>query len=202
MTENLAENLVNVLCLHGCNQSEKMFRDLLKQFIKLGEKQYNLKFHFVEAKYDHPLGGKTWYNRPLDVAAIGSIPFDEDLVRDCLSDIATVIKEKNIHVLFGFSQGGNVVDTFLAYKYSASEFPSIKCAVILSGYSLQDSNRKDVDVPVLGVISSADDIVPAKYNPTGYTKGIVLEHDKGHKLPTKNPQIREILMFMKDTKIQ
>ncbi len=68
---------VNVLCLHGCNQTETMFRQLMKNFIKLGEKQYNLKFHFTEAKYDHPQGGKTWYNRPLDVAQIGKIEFDE-----------------------------------------------------------------------------------------------------------------------------
>lgn len=188
------DNIVNVLCLHGCNQTQEMFEGLLKNFIKFGEKQYNLKFHFTEAKYDHPLGGKTWYNRPLNVAEIGSIPYDAALVSDTLDDIKQIIQKENIHVLLGFSQGANVVDTYLAYRDSAN----IKCAVLLSGYSLVDANRQPVDVPVLTVISESDDIVPAKFNPTGYKENQVINHDKGHKLPTQNPQIRQICTFMRD----
>jgi len=192
---------VNVLCLHGCNQTEEMFRGLLKQFIKLGEKQYNLKFHFTEAKYDHPIGGKTWYNRPLEVEKIGYIEYEEELVKDCIDDLGKIIKEKNIHVLFGFSQGANVVDTFLGYQ-NLEDYPTLKCSVILSGYSLVDPNRKPIDISVLGVISENDDIVLAKFNPTCYKQTSVLKHDKGHKLPTKNPQLREICTFMRDTNKQ
>ena len=187
------KQVVNVLCLHGCNQTEAMFRDLLKNYIRLGEKQYSLKFHFMEAKYDHPLGGKTWYKRPLDVAEIGKILYDEELVDDTLDDVQKMIDDNGIHVLLGFSQGANVVDTFLAYR----GHDNIKCAVIMSGYSLVDPNRKaDIDVPVIGVISEADEVVPYQLNPTNYTESHVIKHDKGHKLPTSNITIRQILTFM------
>ncbi len=185
---------INVLCLHGCNQTESMFKDLMKNFIKLGEKQYNIKFHFTEAKYDHPLGNKTWYKTPLHVPDIGKIHYDENLVMDTLLDIDFIIKEKNISVLLGFSQGANVVDTYLAYM---NRDGNIKRGVLMSGYSLVDEERrKDIDVPILGVISDSDTVVPSVLNPTGYKESLVIKHDKGHKLPTSNKTIREILTFM------
>ena len=183
---------VNVLCLHGCNQTEKMFRDLLKNYIKLGEKQYNLKFHFTEAVYDHPQGGKTWYCQPLDVKEIGSIKYDEELVSKTLDYIGELIVKLEIDVLLGFSQGANVVDTFLSHR----DHPNIKRCVLLSGYSLIDENRKPVDIPCLSVVSKEDTIVPMSLTPTDYNENIVLIHDKGHKLPTSNPQIRQICSFM------
>jgi predicted esterase len=184
--------MINVLCLHGCNQTQEMFEGLMKNFVRLGEKQYNLKFFFTEAKYDHPNGGKTWYKRPLEVSQIGSIPYEDDLVRETLNDIDELIEENNIQVLLGFSQGANVVDTFLGYKGNKK----IKCAVIMSGYALVDTNRENVDVPVLGVISEKDDVVPYKLNPTQYFVHNVIMHDKGHKLPTQNSIIRQICTFM------
>lgn len=184
------EQTINVLCLHGCNQTQSMFESLMKNFIRLGEKQYNLKFFFTEGKYDHPLGGKTWYNKPLNVADIGTIEYDCDLVTETLDDIATIIREKNISVLFGFSQGANVVDTFLQHR----DCSMIRCAVMLSGYALVDPDRKVVDIPVLTVVSESDEIVPTKWNPDTAHK---MTHEKGHKLPTQNPQIRQICAFMK-----
>lgn len=179
---------INVLCLHGCNQTETMFRQLFKNYIRLGEKQYNLKFYFIEAKYDHPDGGKTWYNKSLEVSKIGQIEYNYDLTNDCLDDIGDFIKEYNIDALLGFSQGANVVDTFLSHR----DHPTIKCAVIMSGYSLIDPNRNDIDIPLLGVISKEDTVVPFELNPTEE----VLIHDKGHKLPTRNPEIRQICTFL------
>lgn len=187
---------VNVLCLHGCNQTQEMFEGLMKNYVRLGEKQYNLKFLFTEAKYDHPLGGKTWYKRALDVSQIGSIPYEEDLVNDALNDINKLIDDNDVQVLLGFSQGGNVVDTFLAYKGN----PKIKCAVIMSGYSLVDSSRETVNVPVLGVVSENDDVVPHILNPIQYQEHHLIKHDKGHKLPTANGMIRQICLFMQTCK--
>jgi predicted esterase len=170
-----------------------MFRDLLKNYMRLGEKQYGIVFHFMEAKYDHPNGGKTWYKRPLDVKEIGKIPYDEELVKDTLDDLTKVIKDNSIDVLLGFSQGANVVDTFLAYRGD----PNIKRAVIMSGYSLVDHDRKkEINVPIVGVISEADDVVPHNLNPGNYTESYVINHDKGHKLPTSNGIIRQLCTFM------
>jgi predicted esterase len=183
---------VNVLCLHGCNQTQEMFEGLMKNYVRLGEKQYGLKFHFIEAKHNHPQGGKTWYNKPLDVSQIGQIQYDPELVNDTLDDIAKEIDEKQINVLLGFSQGANVVDTFLQYR----EHPNIKCAVIMSGYSLVDPNRKETELPILTVTSESDEIVSHKLSPTDYTEINFLRHDKGHKLPTSNAHIRQICSFM------
>jgi predicted esterase len=182
----------NVLCLHGCNQTEEMFRALMKDYVKIGEKQYNLKFYFIEAKYDHPLGGKTWYKRPLNVSDIGSVGCDEDLTADVLNDLCDEIEKKGITTLLGFSQGANVVDTFLAYK----GHPGVNAAVLMSGYSLIDCNRKTLDVPMLAVVSEKDEIVPHKYTPTAYKTIETIKHDKGHKLPTQKPIIRRVCAFM------
>ncbi len=115
------------------------------------------------------------------------------MVKDTLDDIDKLIIDNDITVLLGFSQGANVVDTYLSHR----EHAGIKCAVIMSGYSLVDPGRKDkVDVPVLGVVSEADDVVPHDLNPIDYVSTKVLTHNKGHKLPTSNPQIREICVFM------
>lgn len=169
----------------------------MKNIVKLGEKQYGLKFHFAEAKYDHPQGGKTWYNKPLDVSQIGRIPYDEALVSDALDDIAKIVETNQIHVLLGFSQGGNVVDTFLQYRPHAS----IRCAVILSGYSLVDAARKTIDgVSLLNIVSEADTIVPHILAPQDYKSVQTIRHDKGHKIPTQNGFIREMCSFMRQIK--
>lgn len=182
---------INVLCLHGCNQNMDMFQRLLKDLISIGSKE-NLEFFFMEAKYDHPLGLKTWYKIPLNVADIGKIEMNHDMVSDTLNDVDEKIKEHNISVLLGFSQGANVVDTFLAYKGSNQ----IKCAVMMSGYSLVDPMRQKINIPVLNVLSHEDDIVPSKYTSVEYTNVTTIEHNKGHKLPSSKPQLRSICSFM------
>ena len=184
--------MINVLCLHGCNQTEGMFRDLMKNYIRLGEKQYGLKFHFMEGQYDHPNGGKTWYNKPLDVKEIGSIVYDEELTKDTLCHLDRLIDENQIDVLLGFSQGANVVDTFMTH----AKHPNIKRVVLMSGYSLIDPTNQTVNVPCLSVISESDTIVPHLLNPTNYKKSHVIPHNKGHKLPTSNKTIRDICEFI------
>lgn len=203
---------INVLCLHGCNQTQEMFAQLLKHYIRIGEKQYNLKFYFTEAKYDHPLGGKTWYQQPLNVADIGKIEYSKELVGDTLDDISRIIAEKNITVLLGFSQGANVVDTFLKYQKH-----DIRRAVLMSGYSLvvtklfpeesgllpestfakQKGENTPINVTAMNVISDADTVVPSHLCPGGYnvSRQRTLKHDKGHKLPTQAAHIREICEF-------
>jgi predicted esterase len=189
----------NVLCLHGCNQTKEMFESILKPLIEIATKygkdnKITINFHFIEAKYDHPAGGKTWYKRPLEVEKIGSIQMDHDLVDSTLDELDGTIDSLNINVLLGFSQGGNVVDTYLVNaQHNANK---IKCAIIMSGYDLVDTNRNtNVLVPVLNVCSDIDTIVPSKFMPI-YQNMTVKKHDKGHKLPTSRPFLREIVEFI------
>lgn len=183
-----------ILCLHGCCQTSEMCKSVLKNFIEICNKDKSAKFefYFMEGKYVHPDGGKTWYNKPLVVADIGNINYDENLVKDTLEDVHSFVLEKDINILMGFSQGGNVVDTYLHYH----DHPNIKKAVILSSYSLNDPNRNIVDdVSVLNLISECDTVVPHHLYPKNYTSSTLIMHDKGHKIPG-NPIMRQVKDFI------
>jgi predicted esterase len=192
----MSKKEINILCLHGCNQTKEMFEGLTKQMREIAttyckNKKCEMIWHFVEAEYDHSLGGKTWYNVELDVPKIGTIEFDHAMANPTLEMIDKVINDLNINVLVGFSQGGNVVDTYLVNKEN-----HIKCAVIFSGYNLVDDNRKvDVETPVMNVYSDSDMIVPSKFMPI-YKNMELRAHDKGHKLPTSKPFVREIIDYI------
>lgn len=181
----------NVLCLHGCCQSKEIFINLLNNFTKIC-KNDKITFYFIQGKYEHPSRGYTWYNIPLELDDIGICDYDDDLVYECLNDIEIAIKTNNINVLLGFSQGGNVVDTFIQHR----EHSQIKRAIIMSSYSLNEPTRKTIDdVEILNVISECDEIVKHDLFPKNYTKSLVIKHDKGHKIPG-SPTMRQIRNFI------
>lgn len=194
---------INVLCLHGCCQTAAMFKDILKHLERIGAQQ-DLKFFYLEANFDHPNGGKTWFYPPLNVADIGKIPYDPVAMMPTLLDLdaalSSIIKNENIDVLLGFSQGGNLVDTYLNYfnvVVEREKKKKIRCAIILSGYSFVDDKRSvKLDIPLLNVLSKTDEIVPYRLAPSMYNHITILEHDKGHKTPTSKPQLREIVQFI------
>ena len=107
--------MINVLCLHGCCQSEEVFRSYLKNMMRICKKEMN--FFFMEGRFDHPDGGKTWYPKPLVVKDIGNIEYTPGLVGDTLDLVHEFIIANDIAVLLGFSQGGNVIDAYLNYKH-------------------------------------------------------------------------------------
>lgn len=185
--------MTKVLCLHGCNQTKSMYESILKSLVKIGTKSHDLEFFFIEAEYEHPLGGFTWYNRPLEVKDIGSIEYDDDLVRSCMDQIQRAIDELDIDVLVGFSQGGNVVDTYLA----THEDTRIKRAIIFSGYELNNKDRQTVKIPTLSVYSEEDTVVESKHRPSHYEILSEFKHEKGHKHPTGNPLQRSFCEFIK-----
>lgn len=201
--EGAAENnKINVLCLHGCNQTQSMFEGFMKNIVKMGEKQHNLNFIFTEAEHDHPNGGKTWYNKPLDVKEIGHIAYDIDLTKDALTKLSDTIKTNNIDVLLGFSQGANVVDTYMAH----CDHHSIKRVVLMCGYSLVEDAPISIDTSCLSVISANDKIVPFELDPGSsklrYSKSHVIKHEKGHVLPTSKPMMRSICNFIQSGVIE
>ena len=120
------------------------------------------------------------------------INYNENLVKDTLEVVHYFVLEKDINTLMGFSQGGNVVDTYLHYH----EHSNIKKAVILSSYSLNDPDRNIVDdVSVLNIISDSDTVVPDQLYPKNYTTSILIMHDKGHKI-LGNPIMRQVKDFI------
>lgn len=192
----MSNETINILCLHGCNQTQEMFERLTKQMREIAttfckSKNCDMKWHFMEAQYEHSNGGKTWYNIELDVSKIGTIEYDHDMVNPTLETLDVMINSLNIHVLLGFSQGGNVIDTYLVNRINP-----IKCAVIFSGYSLVDENRNNnCQTQIMNVYSDEDIIVPSKHMPI-YINMTLKSHDKGHKLPTSKPYVREIIEYI------
>lgn len=183
---------INVLCLHGCCQNQEIMKDLMKNFIKIGEK-YDLNFFFTEAKYDHPIEGKTWYKRLINVEDIGNIHYDVTFVQSTLDDIKEIITQHNISCLIGFSQGANVVDTYLGYMSDHR----VKSAVMFSGFSLCDESRKKSLVPIINVISDQDTIVSNKMAPSAYYSIIEIKHDDGHTIPKFEHIYLNICSFIK-----
>lgn len=56
--------MINVLCLHGCGQTAEMFKSILKEFIKIGEKDCDMRFFFLEGEYPRD-NGKQWFDQDL-----------------------------------------------------------------------------------------------------------------------------------------
>lgn len=188
----------NILCLHGCGQNMIMFKQLMKNLAKIGSK-YNFKFFYMEAKYDATKDEsdgtirKTWYREQLNLADIGVMKINHNLIRDVMDDIDRKIEEHDISVLLGYSQGGNVVDTYLSYR----ENNRIKCAIIMAGYSFVDENKPIVSIPVLSIISKLDMIVPTATAPLiNHVNITIMEHNGGHNIITSKPKLREICEFI------
>lgn len=182
---------INILCLHGCCQNTDIFKNLLRDYMKLSP---DIKWHFIEGKYDHSRCGKTWFQPELSLDQIGQDVVKLDEIKSVLIDIDEYIKLHKINVLLGFSQGGNVVDCYLRL------YPdnNIKCVVIGSGYSFPSlvKHNDDIKLPILYIGSEIDDIVLFKNKPN-YLNEKNIMHDKGHKVPTQKVIIKEVIDFIK-----
>jgi predicted esterase len=176
-----------------------MFKSILREFIKIGEKDYNMQFFFLEGEYKRD-NGKQWFDQDLNLDQIGKLRYPEDIsetiVHKCLSRLHQFIVDNSIDVLFGFSQGGNVINTYINH-FIYHDY-HIKYAVIFSGYNFIHDSLNIQHPPLLNVFSEADDIVKPMYRPTNYDHLEEMTHDKGHKMPTSKPMIREILKKIYD----
>lgn len=192
--------MVNILCLHGCGQTAEMFQSILKEFIKIGEKDYGFHFFFLEGEYPRD-NGKQWFDQDLSLDQIGSLRYPEDIsietVFKCLNRLHSCIVENKIDVLLGFSQGGNVIDTYLSHFIYHHP---IKYAVIFSGYNFIHDLRQVRYPALLNVFSESDEVVKPIYRPNNYSNIEEMIHDKGHKMPTSKPFIRDILKKISDHK--
>ena len=196
------EQPCKVLCLHGNRQSKEIFENVLTNTLLRAYKRYHkdttnpniMEWQFMEAPFPHSETGRTWYNKELTLSDIGYMSFSEDLTCDTLNMLDTYIKTHEIDILVGFSQGGNVVDTYLRHRPN-----TIKCAVLFSGYSLITSIPPVYPhTSILNVVSEQDNIVPVTFIPEfpkhQFTNTIY--HDKGHKIPTSPIILREIMDFI------
>lgn len=174
-----------------------MFESILKPLVKFGEK-YDTQFYFIEGMYDYIDHGKTWYNKPLVIEDIGKITYDGELIKECMIQIDQFVIENDINALLGFSQGGNVVDTYL--RSDCLGKMKIEKVVIISGYSfVYPTEISLLQTPLLSIFSANDEIVRPEFKPVFYKNIEEIEHDKGHKIPTQKPILRRICEFLSKT---
>lgn len=187
---------MRVLCLHGCRQTVDVFSRVLRKFKSLGEKM-GIEFFFLEADYDHPERGKMWFDDTLVLEDIDKLELKNINVSKVMEKVDSIVKEKNINVLLGFSQGANVVDTFISQKTKLQEPTSIEKVILFSGYSFIDPERVDIPVKCLQIGDETGDVfVPFEYSSKNYTNLEILTHSRGHKIPTQAEDVRRILKFI------
>lgn len=171
-----------------------MFGKLLTPITKMGERR-GARFIFLEASYDHPCRGKTWLSVPLELHDIGVVGMDRDIIEPTMCQIDAFVTEHDVNVLLGFSQGANMIDTWLACRPDQT---AVKRVVLLSGYQFVGTE----DMPrscdsCLNVISDVDEIVPPGLLPrNGYSTLLLEKHNKGHKVPTTGDMRRKIVDFI------
>ena len=167
----------NVLCLHGMGQTKRSLKTILTHI----ERNTTANFHYLEAPYKMPgCPGFRWFDRDANFQAKNEqISCSIDLIR-------AYSLQYGIDTLFGFSQGGMMVN--LALMFSPDVLQSVDRAIIMSGYR-QPSGMSDLEVtkmPKLPVtLLNINSIAETYQNPLpvgGYQCLEEVTHNKGHKI--------------------
>lgn len=220
----MTQSPIGVLCLHGCNQTPEAFASYLSAVTKMAKKKAfsdpPIEFHFLKAPYEHPLGGLTWTDPPLNVddiwhdygnvhtrdnalTAVHKLARDNSILAQTWELMDQAISEKNITVLLGFSQG-----SFAIYEYlRQSHDPRIKRIVTMSGYPFKDldRNEKPLGHAILNVVHPMDIVVPASLAYTNSEHIYRIEHNnkeftepcrEAHVTPTRANHTRAICQFI------
>lgn len=198
-----------VLVLHGCRQGtlSRGFIDIASYGKKLFKKlSKTRRVAFVFAQYDFvdpdtgEKKGKHWFNKQIVIDEIPvGIDYDASWAMHTLHRLHATIEKYEARELIGFSQGSNVIDTYLAH-YDAPH--PIDCVVLFSGYGFVCDDRKEVRVPCLMVGCPDDNVVPWKPMHMSYASVEFLEHEglpeNKHCLPKKASVFTKVVSFVVD----
>lgn len=186
---------MNVLICHGCRQNSEQSISLFRDYVKKIKKQFPYaNFIYFEGQYDHVDRGKMWYKTLLDLDRIGTDDIPNSDITETLDYLEENIRANNINILIGFSQGGNLVSTYLRTRNTDLH---IKRAAIISGYDfpLYTENFISVERLVL-VYSKCDEIVDYRLTPTIKIPkdSLIMEHSKGHKINQQGSFITKFII--------
>ena len=162
----------NVLCLHGMGQTKRSLKTILTHI----ERNTTANFHYIEAPYKMPgCPGFRWFDRDSNYQT------KHEQISCSIDLISEYSLRYGIDTLFGFSQGGMMVN--LALMFSPDVLQSVDRAIIMSGYRQQSelSNLPKLPVTLLNINSIAE----TYQNPLpvgGYQCLEEVTHDKGHKI--------------------
>jgi len=178
--------------LHGCRMNGIMFEQLFREYIKKTQSKMNVSFVFIDGMYDHSDHGKMWYENQLHLSDIGKLDLPMSDIEKTMCYIDEQIESNHIQVLMGFSQGGNVISTYLKLRQNSN----INLAIIMAGYDFPMLSDVSVKIPILYIGSDQDQIVPMEYIVTGYSNIDVLKHDKGHVINCKRSFVSMVVNWM------
>ena len=215
-------DIQKVLCLHGCCQTPEAFSSYLNSLRKIGKKkEYSIEFYFLKAPFEHPDGGFTWTNPPLNIEDIwhdkNSVHTRENALNAVLKlkkDLSILEKSFQIleeeiekiqpSVLLGFSQGSFVIYEYLRNRWNKKS--SVKKVVAMSGYTFDNISENEMyDLPILNVIHPMDIVVPPTLKFEKSKSLYLLEHNnkdlevpcrEAHRVATRNGHMRIICNFI------
>jgi predicted esterase len=182
--------LRNLLCLHGRGHTISSFKVATTS---LRKRCQDINFAYLEGPYVYG-NGRSYCDIDNDIKTVLNLDYNERILSKSLELLDTKIKDNNITMLLGFSQGGLLVDTYLR-KYALNN-TQIKKAVIMSGFSFKDLVNINENVHVFNIVSPVDIIISPIYAPKHYKYIKTGNHQYGHRIPKGEilDDIREFLI--------
>lgn len=185
---------MNIAILHGCRQSDEMMKSLMREYEKKIKAHFkDATFYYINAQYPHVDTGRMWFSTHLDLERIGTDDIPEKDIMDTMKYVSNIITTNNINVLIGFSQGGNVISSYLRLF---NQDKHIKCAIIISGYDFPRYQHLPIEIPLLFIGSKEDIIVDIKLKPVNCIDITEMEHSKGHIINQQKSFITSIVNWL------
>ncbi len=193
---------MNIIFLHGCRQNSQIYMKIMdnyiKKIMKSGSKVYGLDGPFdyngeLDDDVDQQImtNQKMWFETRLRLENIGLDDVPHDQINFTLDYLQKEIELHDIDILIGFSQGGNLIDTYLRLRNLDFR---IKRVIILNGYTFPRYRGLIPNVELCIIVTSKnDEIVPMDKLHNNYSKSLFFEHEKGHKIKTNSTFIRDIV---------
>lgn len=201
--------ILRIGALHGARQDVATFestcrtllRKLRQHWLSLHGPEAEVELHLLPAPYAHPERGGMWFATHLCLSQIGSNFVDDADVGDTMDIVQAWVRARDITMLVGFSQGGNVVATYLRLRNADRH---IDRAIIVSGY---DYPRYVHDFPIeverlVIVYSDQDDVVSGHYTSdlvhtvSDTTHVCLVSHDHGHRMSIPASGITQIVALV------
>jgi pimeloyl-ACP methyl ester carboxylesterase len=159
--------------LHGYGQNAETFQQYNAKFLSRLGKLYILEFLqglYVSTGYKGEEGGRSWWESP-------DVLNDLLLKRELDTTSFGVIPPTDI--LFGFSQGGNVV------LHSLEKNPKL-CRLAIIANSLRGSVKTSITTPTVLIWGQIDPYIPEQQRQNMLeiiSNPSIIIHEKGHCLP-------------------
>lgn len=185
---------MNIGFLHGCRQDSDIMRSLFAKYEKKIKKKFpNSKFFYIDSQYVHHEKGRKWYKSNLELDRIGSNDIPDEEIINSVNYLQAVIESRDINFLIGFSQGANIITTYL--RLNKVNY-NIKLAIIISGYDFPKYSHIPIEIPMLFIGSEQDTIVNIDLKPTNCINMIDILHERGHIVPQQSLLIDDIVNWI------